>query len=126
MSIIWKVPADRESSSTPESGLPNSDRCPRGNVRISVPLGFGGLRHLTALLLDFSAAHPEVTLGVDYTDRRINLIEGRCRPGDPALPGVLRRSDVARRISVCRGGRGASPAYLAAHGELTHPSHRGG
>lgn len=103
-----------------ESGIAEQRQVPRGNVRISVPLSFG-LRHLTALLLDFSAAHPEVTLDVDYTDRRINLIEDGA---DLAIriTGRLAPQDVARRISVCRGVVVASPAYLAAHGEPTHPS----
>ena len=47
---------------------------PRGNIRISLPLSFG-LRRLAPLLLDFSQRHPEVSLDMDYSDRRINLIE---------------------------------------------------
>ena len=47
---------------------------PRGNIRISLPLSFG-LKRLAPLLLDFSQRHPEVALDMDYSDRRVNLIE---------------------------------------------------
>lgn len=91
----------------------------RGPIRISVPLSFG-LRHLTPLLLEFGQAYPDISLDVDYTDRKVNLIE----EGADLAIRITRRlgpQEVARRISVCRSMVVASPAYLKAHGEPKHP-----
>ena len=46
----------------------------RGKLRIGLPLIFG-LKRLAPLLLDFAELHPAVSLDMDYTDRRVNLIE---------------------------------------------------
>lgn len=102
------------------SDVAEERQVPRGHIRISVPLSFG-LRHLTPLLLDFGTAYPEVSLEVDYTDRRINLIE---EGADLAIriTGRLGPQEVARKISVCRATVVASPAYLKVHGEPKHPA----
>lgn len=103
-----------------ESDVVRERQVPRGHVRISVPLSFG-LRHLTPLLLEFGQAYPDISLEVDYTDRKVNLIE---EGADLAIRITARLGpqDVARRISVCRSTVVASPAYLAAHGEPQHPA----
>src|SRR5574343_1002007 len=72
---------------------------PRGNIRISLPLSFG-LKRLAPLLLDFSQRYPEVSLDMDYSDRRINLIE----EGLDLAIRVTRRleaGDMARRLGAC-------------------------
>jgi DNA-binding transcriptional LysR family regulator len=93
---------------------------PRGNVRISLPLSFG-LKRLAPLLLDFSQRHPEVSLDMDYSDRRINLIEESI---DMAIR-ITRRlepGDVARKIGTGRMLVVAAPEYLARHGRPQHPT----
>lgn len=93
---------------------------PRGNIRISVPLIFG-LKRLAPLLLDFSQRYPEVALDMDFSDRRINLIE----EGIDLSIRITRRlegSDVARKIGSARMLAVASPEYLARHGRPQHPS----
>ncbi len=87
---------------------------PRGNIRISLPLSFG-LKRLAPLLLDFSQRHPEVALDMDYSDRRVNLIE----EGIDLSIRITRRlepGDVARKIGTGRMLAVASPEYLARHG----------
>lgn len=103
-----------------ESDLAEERQMPRGHIRLSVPLSFG-LRHLTPILLDFGSAYPEVSLEVDYTDRKVNLIE---EGADLAIriTGRLAAQEVARRISVCRATVVAAPDYLWRHGEPTHPA----
>lgn len=93
---------------------------PRGNIRISLPLSFG-LKRLASLLLDFSQRYPEVSLDMDYTDRRVNLID---EGFDLAIRITYRLadSDVARKIGTCRMLAVASPNYLALHGQPQHPS----
>jgi DNA-binding transcriptional LysR family regulator len=102
-----------------ESDVGAEAQVPRGHVRISVPFSFG-LRHLTSLLLDFGALYPEITLEVDYTDRRVNLIE---EGSDLAIriTGQLAPQDVARKISVCRMLVVASDDYLQRRGEPKRP-----
>jgi DNA-binding transcriptional LysR family regulator len=103
-----------------ETGLADDRHALRGSIRISAPLSFG-LKTLAPLLLDFVAAHPGVVLDMDYSDRRVNLIEEAI---DLAIriTGKLNPSDVARRLGTIRMSVVASPDYLARHGEPRHPS----
>jgi DNA-binding transcriptional LysR family regulator len=57
-----------------ETDIAAARQAPRGHVRISLPLSFG-IKRLAPVLLDFSQRYPEVSLDMDYSDRRINLIE---------------------------------------------------
>ncbi|MDQ5905442.1 MAG: hypothetical protein QG672_3036, partial [Pseudomonadota bacterium] len=102
-----------------ESDVAAEGQVPRGHVRISVPFSFG-LRHLTPLLLDFGLRDPEITIEVDYTDRRVNMIEEGI---DLAIriTGKLAPQDVARKISVCRMLVVASVDYLQRRGEPKRP-----
>jgi len=93
---------------------------PRGNIRISLPLSFG-LKRLAPLLLDFSQRYPEVSLDMDYSDRRVNLIE----EGIDLSIRITRRlepGDVARRIGTARMQVVAAPDYLARHGRPQQPA----
>ncbi|MCX7171909.1 MAG: LysR family transcriptional regulator [Proteobacteria bacterium] len=103
-----------------ESGLDEERQVPRGPIRMSLPLSFG-LRHLSSLLLEFATRYPEVSLDMDYSDRRSNLFEEGI---DLAIriTGHLESNDVARRLSFSRMLAVASPEYLARHGEPRHPS----
>jgi DNA-binding transcriptional LysR family regulator len=103
-----------------ETGVAEERQTPRGNIRISLPLSFG-LKRLAPLLLDFSQRYPEVALDMDYSDRRVNLIE----EGIDLSIRVTRRldaGDVARRIGTSRMRVLASPDYLSRHGQPAHPA----
>jgi DNA-binding transcriptional LysR family regulator len=92
---------------------------PRGHIRISLPLSFG-LKRVAPLLLDFAARYPEVSLDMDYSDRRINLIE----EGIDLTIRITRQlagGDVARKIGISRLKVVASPDYLARHGRPQKP-----
>lgn len=119
-SPIWKKCRDiLNLVASAESDVAAEGQVPRGHVRISVPFSFG-LRHLTPLLLDFGMRYPEITLEVDYTDRRVNLIEEGV---DLAIriTGQLAPQEVARKISVCRLLVVASEDYLRRRGEPKRP-----
>mgnify|MGYP000966157935 FL=1 len=93
---------------------------PRGNIRVSLPLSFG-LKRLAPLLLEFSQRYPEVGLDMDYTDRRVKLIE----EGIDLAIRITRRldpGDVARKIGSSRLLVVAAPDYLARHGRPQHPA----
>lgn len=103
-----------------ETGVAEERLTPRGNIRISLPLSYG-LKRLAPVLLDFSQRYPEVVLDMDYSDRRINLIE----EGIDLSIRITRRldaGDVARKIGKSRMLVVASPDYLARHGRPLHPS----
>jgi DNA-binding transcriptional LysR family regulator len=103
-----------------ETGVAEERLTPRGNIRISLPLSYG-LKCLAPLLLDFSQRYPEVVLDMDYSDRRINLIE----EGIDLSIRITRRleaGDVARRIGSTHLLVLASPDYLARHGRPEKPA----
>jgi DNA-binding transcriptional LysR family regulator len=103
-----------------ETNVTEEHLTPRGNLRIGLPLTFG-LKRLLPLLLDFSQRYPEVRLDMDYTDRRLNLIEEgfdlSLRITDRLEPG-----DIVRKLGSCRLWVVASPDYLARHGRPQHPA----
>lgn len=93
---------------------------PRGNIRISLPLSFG-IKRLAPLLLDFSRHYPEVSLDMDYTDRRVKLID----EGIDLSIRITRRlapGDVARKLGTACMRVVAAPDYLARHGRPQHPA----
>lgn len=88
---------------------------PRGRIRMTAPVDF---RPLLGLVLDFLAAHPEVQIDLDLSNRHVDLIaEGY----DLALRAtvVIDGSLVAQRISSSGMRLVASPSYLARRGVPT-------
>ena len=103
-----------------ETDVAEERAAPRGNIRMSLPLSFG-LKRLAPMLLDFSQRYPEVGLDMDYTDRRVKLIE----EGIDLSIRITRKldgGDVARRIGASRMQVVAAPDYLARHGRPRHPA----
>ena len=103
-----------------EAELMEERATPRGKLRVSLPLSYD-LKRLAPLMLAFSQTYPEIQLAMDFTDRRINLIEegvdlsvritGRLEPGD-----IVRKLGTSRLLAL------ASPDYLARRGRPRHPS----
>ncbi|QDX80681.1 LysR family transcriptional regulator [Denitratisoma sp. DHT3] len=95
----------------------------RGHLRISAPAGFGR-RHVAPRVAEYLDANPEVTVGLDLSDRIVDLVnEGidcAVRVGelvDSSLTSV-RLGDMRRMVV-------ASPAYLARHGAPATPDELG-
>lgn len=103
-----------------EGHLADEGQAPRGHVRVSLPFSFG-IGRLMPMLGDFMADNPEVSLELDFSDRRANLIEGgfdlAIRIAERLNPG-----DVARKIGSARGVTAASPDYLRRRGRPRHPA----
>lgn len=102
-----------------EGDLAGENRAPRGAIRVSVPMSFG-IRHLVPLISDFVTTYPEVTIDLEFSDRRVNLIEGGMdfavrisQQIDPNL--VMRRLTTSDMVAV------AAPSYLERHGRPQHP-----
>jgi len=102
-----------------ESSLLEEKTVPRGRIRLGLPLNFG-LQCLMPALLEFTQAHAQIELVMDFSDRRSKLIEegidlsiritNRLEPGD-----IVRQLGISRLLTV------ASPQYLAQHSRPKHP-----
>jgi DNA-binding transcriptional LysR family regulator len=105
---------------TAETEMAEDRLIPRGAIRVGLPLIYG-VRHLAPLLLEFGSLYPEVTLDLDFSDRRINLIEEGVDLSI-RITDYLGPREVARRLSSSRIVVVAAPGYLARHGEPKHPA----
>ena len=101
------------------SSTTNTETSLSGTLRLSAPLSFG-LSHLTPALDDFAKDHPELTLDIDFSDHKTDLIAGGF---DLAFRiGELDDSSLkARKISPIHTSISASPAYLEKHGTPKTP-----
>ncbi|MGR3376528.1 LysR family transcriptional regulator [Salipiger abyssi] len=92
-----------------------------GRLNVHLPAAFGR-RHVLPVLTRLAAEHPALDLAVNFTERRINLID----EGVDLVVRIGALSDdadlVARRLGRQRLVLCASPAYLAAHGTPGSPA----
>jgi DNA-binding transcriptional LysR family regulator len=103
-----------------ETDLAEDRLVPRGSIRVGLPLIFG-VRYLAPLLLEFGSLYPEVALDMDFSDRRINLIEEGVDLSI-RVTDYLGPREVARRLGSSRMVVVAAPSYLERHGEPHHPA----
>lgn len=103
-----------------EGELGDLTRQPKGHLRISVPMDFG-LSHMVPILSEFSQLYPDITLEIDFSDKRVDLTESGI---DLAVRGGDLGGDqfIARPLRSMRGYICASPEYLKRRGMLSHPS----
>src|SRR5687767_13219534 len=91
-----------------------------GHLRLTAPAGFGR-RHVAPLVPRFIAAHPDVSISLNLSDRVVDIVnEGfdcAVRVGDlPDSSLVSMRLADNRRLCV------AAPAYLRRAGTPAHPN----
>lgn len=87
---------------------------PRGILRLNAPMSFGIL-HIAPLIPDFLASYPELSIDINFEDRKIDLIED----GFDLAIRIADLSDsslVARRLAPCRHVVCATPGYLKKNG----------
>jgi len=93
---------------------------PSGRLRVSMPSDFANLL-LADSLAAFMALHPAISLELDLSPRRVDLLgEGfdvAVRMGDLPDDALL----VASKLTVFTYGLYASPDYLAEHGDPQSP-----
>jgi DNA-binding transcriptional LysR family regulator len=93
---------------------------PSGRLRMSMPADFANVV-LGQMLAAFVEQHPAITLELDLSPRRVDLIgenfDLALRMGD--LPDDA--SLAARRLAVFAGGLYAAPAYLQRHADPLEP-----
>ncbi len=102
-----------------EASLSQDKNAAKGLIRATLPMSFG-LRHVMPLVTEFATLHPELSIDLDFSDRRVDLVEEGFDFG-LRITGQLPESQVARRLCTCRFVVAASPAYLECHGEPRHP-----
>ena len=94
---------------------------PSGRLRVSMPSDFASLL-LTDMLAAFIALHPEVSLELDLSPRRVDLLgesfDIAIRMGELPDDALL----AARRLTDFRAGLYAAPSYLAEHGDPAAPA----
>ena len=93
---------------------------PTGKLRISAPVSFG-INALAPLLPLYMARYPEVRVDMSVSNRLVDIIEegfdAVFRVGDLADSGLIARRLRPYRLVPC-----ATPAYLAQHPPILHPS----
>jgi DNA-binding transcriptional LysR family regulator len=87
---------------------------PRGRLKLTAPVDLSS-RHLGAIISDFLAAHPDIFVELEATDRVVDLIE---EGFDVAVRfGDLPESTlIARRLCAIEAVLCATPAYLERRG----------
>jgi DNA-binding transcriptional LysR family regulator len=87
---------------------------PRGRIRITAPIDLSAT-YLGAIIAEFLAAHPDINVELEATDRIVDLIE---EGFDIAVRfGALPESTlIARRLCSVDGVLCAAPKYLARRG----------
>lgn len=92
---------------------------PRGLLRINAPMSFGVL-HLAPAIPDFLSRYPELSVEVDFDDRKVDVIQGGFDVS-VRISDLADSSLIARRIGPCRHAVVASPDYLKRHGTPKTP-----
>lgn len=91
-----------------------------GTIRMNSLGGVLGERYLTRAIAAFCAEHPNVTIDLDFSSVKVDLIEEQfdlvLRAGFLEDSGLIARPLMKMAIATL-----ASPAYLAQHGTPTHP-----
>jgi DNA-binding transcriptional LysR family regulator len=95
-------------------------RAPSGPVRMAAPMAFG-LKYLGPMLADFMADHPGISIDVQLSDAKVDIIAGGFDLAlrVATLPDSALR---ARRVGNVRGHLVGAPAYFDRHGRPRHPS----
>jgi len=103
-----------------DASITSQTQQPRGTLRVNAPVVFGS-RHLAALLAEYSARYPGVSVDLSLSDRFIDLVEEGV---DLAIRiGTLDESSlVARRLCPVRLVICGSPDYLDRHGRPHTPA----
>jgi DNA-binding transcriptional LysR family regulator len=88
---------------------------PSGKLRVSMPSDFANLG-LTRVMTEFMARYPAITLELDLSPRRVDLVAENfdiaIRMGDLPDDSTL----AARRVALEKVGLYASPSYISTHG----------
>jgi len=95
-------------------------QAPSGLLRVSMPADFANV-YLARILPAFMAKYPAITLELDLSPRRVDLVaenfDVAIRMGDLPDDATL----TARKVLISTWGLYAAPSYTAVHGLPEHP-----
>jgi DNA-binding transcriptional LysR family regulator len=102
-----------------DSAASDLQTMPRGLLKVSAPLSFG-TRHVTPIIADYLAVHPQVSVDLSLDDRYVDLLEEgfdlAIRVGRLPDSSLIARRLAATPMVIC-----ASPLYLERHGAPQTP-----
>jgi len=105
-----------------EEAVARSRAEPRGTIRVSCPIALLHSR-VDGMLADFLAAHPRVTLLLDATNRRVDVVGEGLDVAIRVRPPPLEDSDLVVRVLARRAWCvAASPALIARAGMPRFPA----
>lgn len=94
---------------------------PRGTIKLSCPVGLLSF-HIAEMLAEFMTLHPEITVHLDATNRRVDLLAEGIDVAIRVRPLPLENSNLVLRVLSDRGQcLVASPALLKQCGTPTTP-----
>jgi len=103
-----------------EERLGEATTTPAGPIRLAAPLDFGRA-HIAPILPAFLAAHPQLSIDLDFDDAKIDIVAA----GFDIVLRIGQLADsslIARRLCAVERMPVASPAYLARAGRPHHPA----
>lgn len=95
-------------------------KAPRGVIRLAAPMSFG-IQHVAPLLPEFLATFPEISIDLQFSDERTDLI-GEAFDAAIRIAVEPGGSLAARRLCDMPRYLVGSPDYLATHGRPRTPS----
>lgn len=102
-----------------ESLVAETRATPRGRLKVNAPVTFG-IHALTPSLIDYLAAHPDVTVDLTLANRTVDLIDegydAVFRVGELADSSLMARTLRPYQLVLC-----AAPTYLTNCPALNHP-----
>lgn len=104
-----------------EADVRDSIREPRGVVRVGTPPSFGA-QHLTPLVAQFAARHPDIQIALTLDDGSANLIAQGLDMSVRIAPALEDASYIAQPLAKAPQALVAAPAYLERHGVPQSPS----
>ncbi|WP_076414609.1 LysR family transcriptional regulator [Shewanella sp. UCD-KL12] len=100
--------------------ITHKDLAPKGELKISCPVGFANL-YLKPILCEYMSLYPNVTLDLDMNDRRADVISEGFDLAIRASQQLDESSLICRKIYTSKAYTVASKAYLERHGSPHHP-----
>ncbi|SFU73405.1 LysR family transcriptional regulator [Pseudoduganella namucuonensis] len=103
-----------------ERGAQSMRAAPRGTLKVSAPVAFGG-QCLAGALADYLERHPEVNVELELSNRLADVVEegldAAIRVGHLKDTSMVARALRPIHMAIC-----AAPAYLARHGTPQKPA----
>lgn len=100
--------------------LSGQQQQPSGQLRVSCPASFGVVR-MQDIFADFLLQHPRVTLDLDLSNRKVDMVAEGFDVIIRATPKLEDSSLISRKVMAARAVTLASPDYLQRHGTPQQP-----